>query len=184
MRQFNYPHTIESGGGEKLTFVRRVNDGTGDYLEVESLVQPNAGPPMHVHFKQAESLTVVKGKMGIQHLGGQEMFFGEGETITFKPGDPHRFWNAGTEPMICKGWVKPAHNIEYFLSEIYRSTRENGGKEPGKFDGAWLLTKYSSEFDMPEIPSFVKKVIFPITIFFGKLSGKHKKFSDAPEPVK
>src|SRR4030095_15838752 len=100
MRQFNYPHTIENGGGEKLTFVRRVNDGTGDYLEVENVVQPNAGPPMHVHFKQEESITVVKGKIGIQHLGGKEMFFGEGETVTFKPGEAHRFWNAGTEPLI------------------------------------------------------------------------------------
>lgn len=184
MRQFNYPHTIENGGGEKLTFIKRITDDSGDYLKVENLVQPHSGPPMHVHFKQAESLTVVQGKIGVQYLGGKEIFFGEGDTITFKAGEAHRFWNAGTEPMICKGWVRPAHNIEYFLTEIYRSTKENGGKEPGKFDGAYLLTKYKSEFAMPEIPAFVKKVIFPVTIFLGKLSGKHKKFMDAPEPVR
>lgn len=184
MRQFNYPHTIENGGGEKLTFVRHVKDETGDYLEVENLVQPNAGPPIHVHYKQEESLTVVKGKIGVQHLGGEEMFFGEGESVTFKPGDPHRFWNAGTEPLICKGYVRPAHNLVYFLTEIYRSIRENGGKQPGTFDAAWLLSKYKTEFNMYGIPSFVKNVIFTITIFFGKLAGKHKKFSDAPEPVK
>ena len=184
MRQFNYPHTIENGGGEKLTFVRRINDGKEDYLEVENEVQPNAGPPMHVHFKQEESITVVKGKIGVQHLGGEEMFFGEGETVTFKPGEAHRFWNAGTEPLIGKGYVRPAHNIEYFLSEIFRSTKENGGKQPAAFDAAWLLSKYRSEFDMYGVPSFVKKVIFPMTVFFGKLAGKHKKFSDAPEPVK
>jgi quercetin dioxygenase-like cupin family protein len=184
MKQFNYPHIIENGAGEQLTFVKLVKDGTGDYLEVENLVQPNSGPPMHVHFKQDESLTVMKGKIGVQLLGGKEEFFGEGQTITFKAGQAHRFWNAGTEPMICKGWIKPAHNVEYFLTEIYKSIKANGGKEPGKFDGAYLLTKYKSEFDMSEIPSFVKKVIFPITIFFGKLSGKHKKFNDAPEPVK
>lgn len=45
------------------------------------------------------------------------------------------------------------------------------------------MTRYKSEFDMPEIPTFVKKVIFPVTLFFGKLSGKHKKFEKAPEPV-
>jgi hypothetical protein len=37
---------------------------------------------------------------------------------------------------------------------------------------------------MTEIPGFVKKVIFPITLFFGKLAGKHNKYVDAPEPVK
>ena len=184
MKQFDYPHTITNGAGEQLTFVKHVKDEAGDYLEVENLVQPNSGPPMHVHFKQDESITIVKGKLGIQYRGGSDKFLGEGETITFKAGEAHRFWNAGTEPLVCKGWVKPANNIEYFLTEIYRSTKENGGKRPGNFDSAWLLTKYKSEFDMLVIPSFVKKVIFPITLFFGKRSGKHKKFGNAPEPVK
>lgn len=183
MNRYTYPHTIDNGAGEQLTFIKKVKDAEGDYLEVENLVQPNSGPPMHVHFKQDESLTVVKGKIGVQLSGGKEEFFGEGQTITFKAGEAHRFWNAGTEPMICKGWVKPSHNIEYFLTEIYKSTKAHGGKQPGQFDAAYLSERYKSEFDMPEIPSFVKKVVFPITIFVGKLSGQHKKFSDAPQPV-
>ncbi len=184
MKPFTYPHTIENGAGEKLTFVRRATDASGEYLEVENLVQPNSGPPMHIHHRQSESLTVVKGKIGIQYLGGEEKFFGEGETITFNPGEAHRFWNAGNEPLVCKGSVRPVDNIEYFLTEIYKSTKENGGKKPGNFDGAYLLTKYKSEFDLCEVPTFVKKVIFPLTLFFGKLSGKHKKFREAPEPIK
>lgn len=58
--------------------------------------------PMHVHFKQDETLTIVKGKLGIQYLVGTQTILGEGETITFKAGEAHRFRNAGTEPMICK----------------------------------------------------------------------------------
>jgi len=182
--RYNYPHTIESGGGEQLTFLRLVSDPQGDWLEVENIVQPNSGPPMHIHHQQAESLTVVKGKIGIQRPGEEPQFFGEGETVTFQAGDPHRFWNAGTEPMVCKGWIKPAHNIVYFLTEIYRSTKANGGQQPSQFDAAWLMNRYRTEFDMTEIPSFVKKAIFPVVLFFGKLAGKHKKFADAPEPVK
>ncbi|HQW42809.1 MAG: cupin domain-containing protein [Chitinophagaceae bacterium] len=182
--RYSYPHTIDNGGGELITFLQLVSGAQGDWLEVENLVQPNSGPPMHVHFKQAESLTVVKGKIGIQHQGGEQQFFGEGETITFEAGDPHRFWNAGNAPLICRGWIKPAHNVEYFLTEIYKSTKANGGKQPSQFDGAWLMTRYQTEFDMTEIPAFVKKVIFPIVLFVGKLAGKHKKFADAPPPVK
>ena len=182
--RYSYPHTIDNGGGEQITFLRIVPDTQGDWLEVENLVQPNSGPPMHVHFKQAESLTVVKGKIGIQRLGGEQQFFGEGETVTFEAGDPHRFWNAGNDPLICKGWIKPAHNIEYFLTEIYKSTKANGGKQPSQFDGAWLMNRYQSEFDMNDIPTFVKKVIFPTVLFLGKLAGKHKKFADAPAPLK
>src|SRR5688572_13281745 len=181
---YTYPHTIENGAGESLTFVRIVNHPEGDYLEVENVVQPGSGPPMHVHHKQAESLTVVKGKMGAQHPGKEPEFYNEGETVEFQAGVPHKFWNAGNEPLECKGWVKPIDNIEYFLTEIYCSTKENAGKRPGAFDSAYLMTRYKSEFDMLEIPGFVKKVIFPLTVFFGKLAGKHKKFADAPEPVK
>lgn len=181
--QYQYPHTITNGGGELLTFTRIVREPSGDWLEGENLVQPNSGPPMHVHHQQDEHLTVVKGKMGAQVLGEEPKYFGPGEGATFKAGVPHKFWNAGTEPLICTAWVKPAHNMEYFLTEIFKSTEANGGKRPGTFDAAYLLNRYCSEFDMLEIPSFVKKVVFPIVLFIGKLLGKHRKFEGAPEPM-
>ncbi len=64
----DYPHTIENGAGEQLTFRRRVNDPAGDWLEAENLVQPGAGPPMHVHYLQEEALTVEQGRLGYQLL--------------------------------------------------------------------------------------------------------------------
>ena len=179
--RYNYPHTIENGGGERLTFVRHVQGGDVNYLEVENVVQPNAGPPMHIHHKQEESLTVLQGRIGTQKPGEEPKYYGPGETVTFSAGEPHRFWNAGTEPLIGKGFIKPADNIEYFLTQIYASTKANGGKRPGNFDAAYLTNRYKSEFEMMEIPSFVKKVIFPLSLFIGKLQGKHHKFKDAPE---
>ena len=182
--RYTYPHTIENGHGEQLTFVRLVKDREGEWLEVENRVQPGSGPPMHLHFKQAESLTVVSGRIGVQVQGQEPTEHGPGETVTFKAGVAHKFWAAGNEPLRCKGWIKPAHNVEYFLTEIFRSTKENGGKRAEGFEGAWLSSRDEREFDMKEIPGFVKKVIFPITVFFGKLAGKHKRYIDAPEPVK
>jgi hypothetical protein len=44
--------------------------------------------------------------------------------------------------------------------------------------------RYSGEYDMPELPAFVKKVIFPLTVFMGKLLGKYRHFRDAPAPLK
>lgn len=181
--QYNYPHTVENGAGEQLTFVNHVKDETGDYLQVENFVQPKAGPPMHVHFKQEEGLTVVKGKLAAQVQGQEPKYYEEGDTVSFKAGVTHKFWNAGSEPLICNGYIKPANNIEYFLTQIYASTKANGGTRPATFDAAYLLNRYKSEFDMIEIPSFVKKVIFPLALFLGKLQGKHKKFKEAPEPI-
>ncbi len=45
MSTYTYPHTIENGAGERLTFVRRVQDPTGDRLEVENLVKPGSADP-------------------------------------------------------------------------------------------------------------------------------------------
>lgn len=180
---YTYPHTIENGSGERLTFVDHIKNSKEDYLVVENVVQPKHGPPMHVHFKQEESVTILKGKIGVQVPGQEPQYYGEGETVTFKAGEAHKFWNAGDEPLTGRGYIKPADNIEYFLTQIYASTKANGGKRPGTFDAAFLLSRYKSEFDMLEIPLFVKKVIFPLVLFIGKLQGKHKKFRGAPAPV-
>ena len=176
------PVTITNIHGEKLSFLRILKTDSGEIVEVENEVAPKSGPPMHTHWKQDESLTVVSGRLGYLVAGGTEQYLSEGEPAVFKKGTPHKFWNAGDTKLRCKGWVSPPDNIIYFLSEIYKSINENGGR-PATFDAAWLLNRYKGEYAMQEIPSFVQKVIFPISLFFGKLSGKHKKFKDAPLPL-
>lgn len=181
--QFQYPHTIDNGAGERLIFKRLVQDAEGGWLDVENFVEPNCGPPMHVHFEQEESLTIVRGRLGAQVQGKAPVFYGVGDTVTFEKGVPHRFWNAGTDMLHCIGHIKPAHNCEYFLTEIFQSMKTNGNNRPGTFDSAWLLNRYRTEFDMIDIPEFVKKVIFPASLLIGKLQGKQKRFKDAPAPI-
>jgi len=176
-----YPVTIDNGHGERLTFLsRELRDGI-EYVQVENQVSPGAGPPMHVHHQQYESLNILEGKMGVEVLGEEPYFLHKGDSATFEPGIAHRFWNAGDTTLHCKGEIWPPHNIEYFLAEIYRSSREHGGGRPGAFDSAYLLRKYHTEFDMLGIPAFVKAVIFPIILFLGKMQGKGKRFQNAPE---
>ena len=178
-----YPRTIESGSGESLTFLRLVTDGDETVLEVENCVQPGSGPPMHVHHLQDESLTVVSGRLAWQRPGEEPVYAGAGETVTFRAGDPHRFWNAGETELRCTGWIRPAHNVEYFLTAIYDSTRRSGGHRPSPFDAAWLLRRYRSEFDMVGIPPFVKRFVFPVQVAVGRLLGRYRRYRDAPDPV-
>ena len=70
----DYPTKIENGAGEVLIFERVVPSPDGNCLEVRNEVQPGTGPPMHVHFKPEEDLTVVAGKMGYQILGEEPKF--------------------------------------------------------------------------------------------------------------
>jgi uncharacterized cupin superfamily protein len=179
MSAYTYPHTIENGAGERITFLAR----SGDRLEVENVVTPGSGPPMHVHHLQAEALTVQEGKIGYQRQGEQPQFAGPGETVAFAAGESHKFWNAGDDDLRCTGYIEPADNIEFFLGAIYASQRKSGGSRPDPFEAAFLTRRYRSEFGMSEIPAAVQRLVFPVLVVVGRLLGKYKQYADAPEPV-
>ena len=181
--KITYPHTIENCIGEKLVFQQRQQEPDGDRLLVENYVRPGSGPVMHTHHLQDESLTVVEGTIGYQVQGEEEKFAGPGETVFFKRGVAHRFWNAGSDTLHCKGWVKPANTIEYFLTALYEAQNKTGSANPEAFDAAFLLTRYHKEYELNELPLFVKKAVIPATYLLGQFIGKYKKFEDAPKPV-
>lgn len=172
------PHTIESKYGEKLTFLRQ----EGQRLIVEAVVSPGAGPVMHTHLFQDESLTVMQGKLAYQLVGQNPVYVGVGQTALFPRGVPHRFWNAGEEDLHLTGWVDPADNIVFFLSSLYDAMNAGQNHRPALFDSAYLMYRYRSEYDLPEMPGFVKRVIVPLTYAVGKMLGKYRKFGEAPAP--
>ncbi len=175
-----YPHSIDNGQGEKLTFIRRVLTPRGEALEVENWVQPGVGPPMHMHLLQEEALTVQRGSIGYQRKGQSPQFAGPGETVVFPPGDWHRFWNAGEDELHCTGYVLPPDNIEFFLGTIFDSQKRSGSARPDAFDAAFLMRRYRSEYRMDGIPGFVTSVVMPLQVLVGHLLGKYRKFADAP----
>jgi quercetin dioxygenase-like cupin family protein len=179
----DYPKTIDNGAGERLTFLEPSSDDRGEYQDVTNAVSPGAGPPMHVHHLQEEALTVESGTMGWQVQGGPEQTAGPAQTVTFAPGEMHRFWNAGDDELVCSGYVRPPDNLEYFLTQIYASMRATGGDRPRMFDAAYLLTRYRTEFGMAVPPAPVQRVLFPIVLAVGRLLGHHRRFAGAPEPI-
>ena len=168
--------------GEILIITKSSTETNGEITEFEGKEQPGIGPPKHVHFKQEEMVEVLTGKMRIK-TDKKEFSIGPGENYTFKPGEPHRFWNEGTELMHYRGHVKPAGNYEYFIEQVYNSANEANDDKPSAFDAAFLLTKYKSEMDILEIPKPVKIVVFPILLLIGKMTGRFKKFYEAPEAI-
>ncbi len=184
MGRYTYPHTIENGAGERLTFLRRVPSVTGDRLEAENVVEPGAGPIMHVHHHQEEVLTVDQGRIGYQRPGEPAYFAEPGETVAFRAGEAHKFWNAGEEVLRCTGYIEPADNVEYFLGAIFESQKRSGGARPNPFDAAFLARRYRSEFGMVEIPAPVQRFVFPVLVAVGRLLGRYEKYANAPEPVR
>jgi quercetin dioxygenase-like cupin family protein len=179
-----YPRTIDNGAGERLTFARRIPSPHGDRIEGETVVAPGAGPPMHVHHLQEEGLTVVRGRLGYQRAGQEPAFAGVGETVVFPAGDAHRFWNAGENELRCTAYIQPAGNFEYFLGAMFRSQMERRGRRPGLFDVAFLTTRYSTEYEMLELPGMVRRFILPLLARLGGALGMYGKYGDAPEAIR
>ena len=175
----SFPFSIETQYGEKIIFLRM----EGERLLLEGFCKPMAGPGFHTHLRQDEGLTVVSGKIGYQILGQAPCYGGPGDSITFERGTPHRFWNAGDEDLHVTGWINPAENVVFFLSSLYDALNRGKKKRPEPFDAAYLTCRYRSEFDAPEVPGFVKKVVMPITYWIGHLIGKYQKFNHAPKPL-
>lgn len=180
----SYPHTIDSGTGERLTFVGRRRDERGEFLEVHSRVAPGAGPPMHAHHFQEEGATVVRGRVGWVIDGGPECFAGPGESMSFAPGVVHRFWNAGEEELELAGYVRAPDNFEWFLTQVYASMRQAGGARPRLYDSAYLGYHYRDEFTIAEVPAPVRRFVFPLLVAAGRLLGLHRRFAGAPEPLR
>lgn len=186
MPRYTYPHTIQNGAGEEITFLG-VEDGPedgpeGPRLLVENRVQPGSGPPMHVHHRQEEALTVLAGRMGYERPGEAPRTAEAGETVRFAPGEAHRFWNAGEDELRAHGHIQPPDNVEYFLTEIYASQARNGGHRPGLLDAAYLARRYRSEFAMQEIPAPVQTLLFPLLVALGRALGRYRRYDDAPPP--
>jgi hypothetical protein len=125
---------------------------------------------------------VIRGRVGYQVLGGEEQFAGPGEQVIWPAGTPHKWWNAGSDELLLSGWCSPPHNFEFFLSTLFVSTKEHGGR-PGLFDVAFLSTRYRTEFAILELPAVVRHLVIPIVYAIGTILGKYRKFKDAPAPI-
>jgi hypothetical protein len=137
-----------------------------------------------VHHLQEEAMTVLSGKIGYQILGGPPQYAAAGESVVFAPGVAHRWWNAGTTELHATGWMAPPLNGRYFLTALFDSMKRSGGKRPGLFDVAFLLTRYRSEFAMLEIPAAVQRLLFPVLLVVGRLLGQYRRYADAPPAVR
>jgi hypothetical protein len=82
------------------------------------------------------------------------------------------------------GLRAPPHNLEYFLTELYASTRRHGGKRPGLLDAAWLSHRYRDEFATLEVPAPVRRFVFPVLARVGGALGLGRRYAGAPEPVR
>ena len=147
--------------------LRRLHVGQTEVLEIEGGVPPGGdGPPMHVHVDQDEEGVVTSGQLGTT-LCGVTRTFGPGERAAFPRGVPHRWWNAGHEPLVFKGLATPAGDLDRFLHGMFAIVNAGGGR-PSLFHLAHLLQRHPMQ-RITTAPVWLERAILATVVAVGRV---------------
>ncbi|MEI1375452.1 quercetin 2,3-dioxygenase [Nostoc sp. UHCC 0926] len=102
--------------GDLCTF-KAVGEETGQaYALIEITVQPQNGPPPHIHNHEDEAFYIQEGELEFQ-LDEQIILAIPGTFLHSPKGQLHRFTNIGSQPAKLLCWVTPA-GLEKFFMEV------------------------------------------------------------------
>ena len=102
--------------GDVVIFKAVGEDTGGKYALFEVMVQPQIGPPPHIHSREDEAFYVLEGEVEFQ-LDNQTIV-ATPETFLHSPkGQLHSFKNVGSTPARMLLWAMPA-GVEKFFAEV------------------------------------------------------------------
>ena len=138
-------NVIDNGAGEQLRFVRTSANTDGAIVEFEATIEPGTqGPPAHVHLKQEERFTVLRGTMAVR-VGREELVLRPGDTHVVPAGVAHTWRVVGEETLVARAELRPALRIEELLRDAFALMKTNGGKiDPSKVGP--IVAKYQDEY--------------------------------------
>src|SRR5213078_2392916 len=159
---------------ERITFLATSVDTDGEAVVIETVVQPDgfvaAG---HVHPAQSERFAVKSGKLGVK-AGGRKLELRPGEVVTVEPGTPHRFWNAGEEPVTFVCEIRPALQFESLLETMFALAADGKTNRKGMPNPLRLAVIANAHFDtvqLPFPPAILQKIALALGALLGKLFG-------------
>jgi mannose-6-phosphate isomerase-like protein (cupin superfamily) len=102
--------------GDIVTFKAVGEDTNGQYTLIEVLVDPEIGPPPHIHQREDEAFYILEGTLEFQ-LGAQIVIATPGTFLYSPKGHLHSFKNTTKERAKVLIWCIPA-GIEKFFAEV------------------------------------------------------------------
>ncbi|MBV9386541.1 MAG: cupin domain-containing protein [Chroococcidiopsidaceae cyanobacterium CP_BM_ER_R8_30] len=102
--------------GDILTFKAVGEDTNGQYTLVEVQVDPDIGPPLHIHHREDETFYIQEGELEFQ-LGDQIIIATPGTFLYSPKGHVHRFTNKTNQRAKMLAWYMPA-GIERYFAEV------------------------------------------------------------------
>jgi quercetin dioxygenase-like cupin family protein len=160
--------------GERITFLATSADTDGEAVVIETVVEPDGFvAAAHVHPAQSERFAVAAGTLGLK-AGRERLTLGPGDVVTVEPGTPHRFWNAGDEPVrfVCE--VRPALQFESLLETMFALAADGKTNRKGMPNPLRLAVIANAHFDtvrLPFPPAWLQKAGLALGAPLGRLVG-------------
>jgi quercetin dioxygenase-like cupin family protein len=171
--------------GERLTFHKTANDTNGEYVKVETVLQPGAAVAAgHVHPYQTERFQVLAGKVGIK-IGRKRVEAGPGDVVTVDAGTPHKFWNAGDGEarFVCE--VRPAGAFEQLIETMFGLAGDGKTSRKGMPNPIRLAVIAKHHFDdvrLPVIPHAFQRAALALGAPVGRALGYRPTYEPAGQP--
>jgi mannose-6-phosphate isomerase-like protein (cupin superfamily) len=151
---------------EEITFLKTSRQTNGEITQLDVLLGPKGGNPLHYHKRFSESFKILEGELSIQ-LGKEKFILKQGESATVPINTTHRFYNQSGKPVrfICE--LRPAsesfENTLRIVCGLYRDGKTGKDGFPKRFIES-AITMNMTESYMTGLFSILEKFIF----FFGK----------------
>ena len=170
--------------GERLTFLKTSRDTNGEYVVVETLLQPGARvAAAHVHPHQTERFEVIAGTVGMK-VGRKRIEAGPGEVVTVEPGVPHKFYNAGEGEarFLCR--ASPALGFEQLIETMFGLAADGKTSKSGMPSPLRLAVIAKHHFDdvrLPVIPHSLQRAALAMGAPLGRALGFRAVYEPAGE---
>ena len=117
-------------------------------------------PPMHVHPRQEERITVISGSVR-SRSGGSDRVLSPGDTIVSPPGEPHTVGPAGNEDVEMAAELRPALNYERFIECSFALDRAGYINAKGRGNPLRMATAgpREAEFFVPRVPVGLQRTV-------------------------
>lgn len=105
---------------DTVTFVRTASETNGTVSELEIMLLPGGGNPLHYHTSYSETFTALTGTLGLELKHGRKLLLAPDQTYVVKIGEVHRFFNPGATVITFRNEVHPGHEgFENALRILY-----------------------------------------------------------------
>jgi mannose-6-phosphate isomerase-like protein (cupin superfamily) len=159
--------------GEMLQLRRSRRDGEL-CLELKGSVPPRGqGPPLHIHFKEDEELSVVTGVLGVE-VDGRVIEVGVGETASVPMGSAHRWWNASDKTLVVQGFARPVFDLDEYLAGAFDVLNSGAANRPSVFYMAHLVWRYRKTQAVLFAPLWLQTLLVPTILLLGTLLGRYR----------